>query len=427
MKRCLFYGVVFSLNCSILLAQSDSVSLLQCLVSARTHALIKPQIETLSQITGLQISGKNATNLPSLSAYGKAWYQSDAVTVSIPGIGDFLEVDKFQYNFGIEADQKIYDGGIARKGKDLDEISSESQINKIEAELYQLNNQVADFFFKSMLLNKNKEVLRLKKSVLNKRLDELESAYENGMISSSELGKMKAELLSTYQKIREIEKYQLQTLSALQILTGLEMDTSKALFVSDSLARLTIASRPEHTYFDAELLKLDKMAGLNAAKNLPKLYAFGQTGYSYPGLNFFENESDYYYIIGARLSWTIFDWNQNKRQTQILRKQKEIIGTRLEEFNQKLEMSANSEIIEQEKLLQLIALDEQIIEQRTLVSAGSATALESGAITTTSYLEDLNAEIAARIELETHKIQYESSLVRMYLIHGIDLDVLNKE
>jgi len=61
------------------------------------------------------------------------------------------------------------------------------------------------------------------------------------------------------------------------------------------------------------------------------------------------------------------------------------------------------------------------------VSAGSATALESGAITTTSYLEDLNAEIVARIELETHKIQYESSLVRMYLIHGIDLDVLNKE
>jgi outer membrane protein TolC len=347
--------------------------------------------------------------------------------VSIPGIGDFLEVDKFQYNFGIEANQKIYDGGIARKGKDLDEISNESQINKIETELYQMNIQVADFFFKSMLLNKNKEVLKLKGSILNKRLDELESAYENGMISFSEVGKMKAELLSTYQKITEIEKYQLQTLSALQILTGLEMDTSKALFVSDSLTRLTIASRPEHTYFNAELLKLDKMAGLNAAKNLPKLYAFGQTGYSYPGLNFFENESDYYYIIGARLSWTIFDWNQNKRETQILRKQKEIIGTRLEEFNQKLEMSANSEIIEQEKLLQLIALDEQIIEQRTLVSAGSSTALESGAITTTSYLEDLNAEIVARIELETHKIQYESSLVRMYLIHGIDLDVLNKE
>jgi len=423
----LFYGIVFALNCSMLLAQSDSVSLLQCLVSARAHALIKPQVETLNQIAGLEISGKNATNLPSLSAFGKAWYQSDAVTVSIPGIGDFLEVDKFQYNFGIEANQKIYDGGIARKGKDLDEISNESQINKIETELYQMNIQVADFFFKSMLLNKNKEVLKLKGSILNKRLDELESAYENGMISFSEVGKMKAELLSTYQKITEIEKYQLQTLSALQILTGLEMDTSKALFVSDSLTRLTIASRPEHTYFNAELLKLDKMAGLNAAKNLPKLYAFGQTGYSYPGLNFFENESDYYYIIGARLSWTIFDWNQNKRETQILRKQKEIIGTRLEEFNQKLEMSANSEIIEQEKLLQLIALDEQIIEQRTLVSAGSSTALESGAITTTSYLEDLNAEIVARIELETHKIQYESSLVRMYLIHGIDLDVLNKE
>jgi len=320
MKRCLFSFLIFAMNYLMSLAQSDSVSLLQCLVSARSHALIKPQIETLNQIAGLEISGRNATNLPALSAYGKAWYQSDAVTVSIPGIGDFLEVDKFQYNFGIEANQKIYDGGIARKGKDLDAISNESQINKIETELYQLNNQVVDFFFKSMLLDKNKEVLRLKESILNKRLDELESAYENGMISLSEVRKMKAELLSTYQKIMEIEKYQLQTLSALEILTGLEIDTGKALFVSDSLARLTIDSRPEYTYFGAELLKLDKMAGLNAAKNFPKLYAFGQTGYSYPGLNFFENQSDYYYIIGARLSWTIFDWNQNKRETQILKK-----------------------------------------------------------------------------------------------------------
>ncbi len=427
MKQLFITFLIIAVFRTIAIAQPDSLTLIHCLAAARSHALIKPQIEMYNEIAGLAISGRNATNLPALSAYGKASYQSDAVTVNIPGVGSFLEVDKFQYNVGLEANQKIYDGGIARRGKALDDISYESQINKVETELYQLNDQVANFFFKSMLLKNNKDVLKLKESILQKRLKELESAYENGMISRTEIGKMKAELLSTCQKIMEIEKYRAQTFSALKILTGLEMDTSSTLVVSDSISRITIASRPENTYFDAELLKMDKMAGLNTLKNRPKLYAFGQAGYSYPGLNFFENQSDYYYIVGARLSWTIFDWNQNKKQTQIIRKQKNIIDSKRDDFNQKLELSAKNEQIEQEKLLELIALDNQIIEQRTLVSAGSESALKNGSITTAGYLEDLNAEIIARIELEIHKIQYQSSLVRSYLINGIDIDAYTHE
>jgi hypothetical protein len=59
------------------------------------------------------------------------------------------------------------------------------------------------------------------------------------------------------------------------------------------------------------------------------------------------------------------------------------------------------------------------------VSEASASAMKNGAITTSRYLEDLNAEIIARIERETHRIQYQSSQARLYLIHGIDLNVNN--
>ncbi len=427
MKRFIFFGLIVLSVFAVSKAQTDSLTLLQCLLATRSNAQIRPQIETYNEISELAISGKNATYLPSLSAYGKAWYQSDAVTVSVPGVGDFLQIDKFQYNMGLEADQMIYDGGITRKGKDLEKVTYSSQINRVENELYQLNNQVVDFFFKSLLLSKNKDVMALKENILQKRLLELESAYKNGVISESEVGKMRAELLKTYQNIMEIEKYQSQTLSALEILTGIKIDTNTKFVDSDSVAHFVTAVRPEDKYFDTELMKLDKMARLNSTKNLPKLYAYGQAGYSYPGLNFFENQSDYYYIVGARLSWTIFDWNENKRQTQIIRKQKEIVNTTREDFNQKMKMSSSNEQIEQEKLLQLIKLDEQIIEQRIFVSEASASALKNGTITTSRYLEDLNAEIIARIELETHKIQYQSSQARSYLIEGIDFSAIKTD
>jgi outer membrane protein TolC len=417
--------IVFSLILAVfqagLVAQSDSLTLLQCLTATRSNALIKPQIETYNELAELEVSNRSATNLPGLSAYGKAWYQSDAVTVSTAA-GPYLEIDKFQYNVGIEANQKIYDGGMAKRGKALDKAVYDANIDKVETELYQINFQVMDYFFRSALLEHNREVLELKEATLVERLDELESAYKNGMISRAELGKIRAELLSTGQDIMEIEKLRSQTISALQILTGLDIDTNTSFVVSGTVYQFSSSVRPENRYFDSELLKLEKMTGLNSVKNLPKLYAFGQAGYSYPGLNYFENQSDYYYMVGARLSWTIFDWNQNKRNNQIIRKQEGLITSKRDEFNQKMELATEKEMIEQEELLQIMKLDKEIIDQRTLVSNAGASALENGTITTASYLEDLNAEIIARLKLETHKIQYQSSLARSFLIKGIDLE-----
>ncbi len=124
------------------------------------------------------------------------------------------------------------------------------------------------------------------------------------------------------------------------------------------------ATRPEYLYFEAETQKIESLAHLQKVKNFPKLYAYGQAGYSYPGLNFFENQSDYYYIIGAKLSWTIFNWKQTGRETEIIRKQKDIVETKRKDFNRKLAISLIKEQIEQEKLQQIIDMDDKIIGQR---------------------------------------------------------------
>ena len=56
----------------------------------------------------LKMENYQVSNMPQLSAFGKATYQSEAIAITLPG-GMALEMDPFQYNTGLEAQQKLYD------------------------------------------------------------------------------------------------------------------------------------------------------------------------------------------------------------------------------------------------------------------------------------------------------------------------------
>jgi outer membrane protein TolC len=400
-------------------AQSDSLELVQCLKAARNNATLKPQLDVYNEISELKIKNANSTNLPGIGAFGKATYQSDAVSMTTPA--GSMEVDLFQYNFGLEANQKIFDGGMAGKTKELERASNTADRNKVEIDLYQINNEVIRNFFSQQLFTESRNILKLKKEVLQKRAKEMESGIRNEMVKQNELDKILSEIMLIDQQILDIESKCLQSVNALGLLTGLEMSNAPTLYISDSLISFATEPRPELAYFDAEKNRIQKMAELKSKQNLPKIFAFGQAGYSYPGLNMFENQPDYYYIVGAKLSWTLYDWKQVKREKQILTKQQEIIETKKNDFNRNLSIQLENEQLEQEKLLSVIDIDKKLIVKRAAITRGSETSLNSGVITAATYLEDLNNEMKARIDLETHKIQFLNSIVKTALLKGIQL------
>ncbi len=403
-------------------AQSDSLSLMQCLSAAQNYAAINNQLEIFSEVTRLKIANANTSYLPGISAFGKAWYQSDAITVMGEN-GPVIEVDPFQYNAGVEALQKLYDGGLTKRKKDFELASLEVEHGKIETELYQLNSLITDLFFSSIFLKKNIEIIQLKAKLLSQRLKEMESAYTGGIIKRNDLEKITTELLITQQHILEIEKQRQQVIVSLALYTGLEVNSGTNFSVSDIPILASSGNRPEYSYFDAETQRIESLANLQKAKNLPFLAAYGQAGYSYPGLNFFENEPDYYYIVGVKLSWTLFDWKQNKRETQVLLKQREIIETNRTDFERKMSIALTQKLIEQKKLIDIIEIDEELINQLVAISRGSETALLNGVITSTDYLEDLNSEIKARLDRETHKIELQKSNIQYRLLEGIDPEI----
>jgi outer membrane protein TolC len=420
MKRIILLPVFIILTFRPVISQTDTLFLEECLIAAQKYAPVADRRNTISEITELKILNTRAAQMPSLAAYGKAWYQSDAVTV-ITGVGPGLEIDRFQYNTGVEANQKLFDGNMSKHSREVELTSFEAETGRLDMELYQLNNQIVNLFFQSILLGKNLSVLELKKELLQERVKELKTGFENGVIKRNELESLQAELLLARQQEIEFEKQRQQNLSILNQLTGISIHPNMLLSLSDSLLEIPPAVRPEINYYDAESSRIESLANLQKTQNMPKLYAFGQAGYSYPGLNFFENQSDYYYIVGARLSWTLFDWNQNKRKQEVIRMQMDVVNTQRADFEQKRSISRSSELIEQQQLTEMIELDMAIIEQRSSITKGSETALKNGVITSSQYLEDLNNEIRARLDMELHSIQLESSRVRLKLLDGIDI------
>lgn len=422
MKR-IINSILFFLVVQLTFTQTtDSIGLLTCLQMARQNAPSLKGFELQKKIFELKNNNLSATNLPELSAYGKAWYQNDAITVTIPVSGmSGIEVDKFQYNFGLNVDQKLYDGSISVRKKDLEQVDFEVENSRLETDLYKLNHEVSNLYFTVLLLKDTRKVIELKHDNLKVRRQNLLSAFKNGMIAEIQVRKIETEVLSTQQLLDEINLKIQQTLQTLKVLIGFDNTSDLNLVREIPIEQLPSGQRPEYDLFEKQEQKLITAGKLQTSKILPHLYAYGQLGYSYPGLNFFENQDDYYYIIGVRLGWTIFDWNQTGREKQILETRRKEVEIQKQEFNRQLKIAKTKEQIELDRLKEFIEADKKIISEKELITKASASSLENGTMTTAEYLVDLNSEIRSRIEYESHQIELLKAQANMAILSGINV------
>jgi outer membrane protein TolC len=151
---------------------------------------------------------------------------------------------------------------------------------------------------------------------------------------------------------------------------------------------------------------------------MPKLYAFGQLGYGRPGLNMLNNEFDDFYIVGATLKWNFWDWNKTKREKQVYAIQKSMVTTKRENFTKNLSIDLQNRKAAIQKLEEALKRDADIVTLRSGITQIAQSQLNNGVITTSDYLNELNAETQARINLETHKIQLEQAKVSYLLGMG---------
>jgi len=419
MKTIKLLFIALLLPVYLLMAQ-EAVTLEQCQNWAHENHPVLKQLDLYQKILELKNENNATSFLPQVSLNGQATYQS-AVTkigLSLPNV-KIPTVDKDQYKFYLDFKQTIWDGGLSKAKELINNAENAGNQQQTEVELYQVKEKVNQFFFTSFLIQENLKILGKKTETLGERRKILESAVNNGMVLSSELDQLLAELLKTEQMIIELKSNKETVLYALSILTGKTTGQLNNLKLPEEIAATDLPlKRPELDLFGKQNELLNANSEILQKQRNPKLFGFGQAGYGKPGLNMLNNKFDTYYLVGLGFSWNVLDWKTTSRQKQMIKLQQDIVQTKQESFVRNIDMATDQQTKQINQIAELLKTDQELIAIRERITKTSASKLENGTITMADYIQDLNAETTARLMLETRKIELKEAQIKLGNIRG---------
>jgi outer membrane protein TolC len=345
---------------------------------------------------------------PQITISGQATYQSDVTSlpISLPGM-TINKLTQDQYKVVADVSQVIYDGGIMNSQSGLQKSLAEVDDQKLEIELIKVKERVNQIYFGILLLDEQILQLDFVKNDLNASLSKLNASFENGTALKSNVDVLKAELLKANQKEIELNSARIAFLDMLGLLINQQMDESTKLEqpIFNTLSSEVEINRPELKLFSSQQNMIESQSGLTISKILPKASLFFQGGYGKPGLNMFMNEFDWFYIAGARLSWSLSNLYSYGNEKEINELNKKTIEAQKQTFLLNTNISIKQQLQEIEKLKKLITVDKEIIDIRTSVKESAKAQLENGVITSNDFIRELNAEDTAKQNLTIHTTQ----------------------
>ncbi len=370
------------------------------------HALAGEK-EAYSSISVIKDENLSKGWLPTLDANASANYISDVVDFSkamssIPGIASILTpMPHDQYKVTLDINQVIYDGGAIRSGRALEKAELNINEKQTETDLYKLRGQINTYYFNIMLLNRQKELLKNYLNLIEKRIASMQSALENGVIMKSDIDVLTSEKIRLEQQITENDLRKASLLKILSDLTGSVIDTSTEFVLPEQPEELTgELKRPELQLYDLHKEQLNAGLQLAQSRRMPKAFGFATLGYGNPpGQDFFKDNFDTYYIVGGGIKWNIFDWNRVKNEKKVITLQQGILDNRKKDLEDNLTRQLDSKSAEISSLKILIETDSQLIALRKRITASAESQYDNGTITATEYLNEMNSEHQAEINL----------------------------
>ncbi len=365
------------------------------------------QKDILNNINELKVKSINTNYLPQVNINGQMTYQSDVtkIPIVIPKI-TIPEMSKDMYKATLDVNQLIYDGGTVKNQRTIEELGVQSDKQNLETELYKLKERINQLYFGVLVFQKNIELLDISKQTIKSKLKEIESGIRNGTINEISSDKLNAEIINIDQKIIELNKTKQATIKMLGELISVSIADNTTLTIPVSLAVNESENiRPELKIFDIAKERLIASKSLLSSKLYPKLYGFGQVGYGRPGLNMLNNDFQSFYIVGAKLNWNLWNWNQTKTDKKVIDLQADIVSLNKDTYSKNININKQKDLAEIEKYDELLIKDQELITLRTKIAKTTSSQFDNGFITSSDYLNEVNAETQAKINYEMHKIQ----------------------
>ncbi len=400
---------VFCFILFAVLPAPDTLTLEQCYEEAlRTHPY-QEQIRTYENIAGLKIRNLNARYYPELLLSAQGSYQSQVMELSLP-FPEFFppKPKKNSYQASLLVNQLIYDFGQTSKQKSLEKTLKEYDVQSSHTEMYKVRQSVNDGYFSVLILQEKEKSLKLLEEDITAKFNSVKTKVENGTALPGSQDILEAEMIKIRQMMVENRILKKSSLRVLGELLNRSFDESVRLSVPNADAQTeknTHRKRPEYGFFDLSRSRLIQTIALNNTKYLPRISGFGQLSYARPGLNYFNDKFQEYYIVGVKASWNVWNWNTNHREQDILRHQQKLVNAQEKYFTQRLNISLTHFEGEIEKLEELIKMDHEIIALRKKITQQASSQLDNGVITSTEYITERNAEHQAVLTMVIHKIQ----------------------
>ena len=402
------------------------LSIDQCQDKARKNYPQIKQYSLIEQTSAYNISNANKGYLPQLSFSAQATYQSD-VTEIPASLGQMLSqltgqnitiasMSKDQYKMVAELSQTIWDGGMISSQKEQIKANTELEKQKLEVDLYTINERVNQIYFGILALNEQRVQIDLLQKELQTNYEKVKAYMQNGVANQADLDMIRVEQLKVKQKNAELISLQKSYREMLAVMiadtTALTAALEKPVFDTDMNREFGI-KRPELKLFDAQTSLFASQEKMIRAGNLPKLGVFGQGGYGNPGLNMFNPGFTPYYILGAKLTWNFSGLYSQGNHLQKIALNKQTVASQKETFlfNTNLKVvNAQNEIA---KIKEQIKSDDEIIALRKNIKKAAEVKVENGTLTVTDLIREINAESAAIQDKALRQIQLSMAIYNL--------------
>ncbi|HUW94102.1 MAG TPA: TolC family protein [Bacteroidales bacterium] len=388
------------------------VTLWQCYDSAAAVTPLAREAALYSEISSLRDQNLAASYLPNPDLNGSFIYNSDIPDLSgllgslpIPP-GSVPSIPHEQYRATIDVSQTIWDGGVTRSARAVEQVVRDLNMKQNEADIYRLREQINNYYFSILLTSLQMEVTEIMISDIEARLKEAESGIRNGIIPEVTLDILFAEKVKVTQALTETSHRHDALLSALGMITGMgDLSHAQLMVPEQSAMTDSIIYNPDLQLFDLHRKQLEVSKDLLKSQRMPRAFGFAQMGYGNPpGSNFFSETADTYYSMGIGVKWNIFDWKKNSNERKSLTLQQQLIDIRKRAVEEALERVLTVRKAEIASLREVAASDEILVAVRKKIIAVSASQLLNGTITAAQYLTDLNSEKQASINAGLRRI-----------------------
>jgi outer membrane protein TolC len=418
MKNWLLITCLFTVR---LMAQ-ETITLAEANELAQKNYPLIRQKDLLRQTADLSISNLSKGYLPQFSLSGQATYQSDVTKVNFPVAGiTIAPLSRDQYKAVAEASQLIYDGGVIKEQKEYQLLNEHVQQQQLEVELYKVKERINQVYLGILYLDEQIKQADLVKADLKTGIKTVEAQVSNGVAFKSNLNTLKAELLRVDQNIIQLKASRKGLFGTLGLFLNKSLPENIQLempLVTDAAVPDEQVQRPELKSFSLQQDLIASQNKLIKARNLPKTSVFIQGGYGRPALNLLENKFNFYYLGGLRLNWAFGGLYTSKREKQLVEVNKRMIDIQKDVFMLNTNTSLKTAESEIEKLQQLIASDNEIIELRKTVKDAAQAQLNNSVITVNDFLQQVNSEDQARQALITHRVQLIQAQINFQTILG---------